>query len=79
VGEGAARRIAFLFPIHRAEKYLEPSLAATWAVLQLGQSNADTLAALNTLLNGDLPDWAYGDVLAALQVLEGRSFRYESK
>jgi hypothetical protein len=64
---------------NRAEKYLEPSLAAVWAVLQLGQSDADTLAALNTLLNGDLPDWAYGDVLAALQVLEGRSFRYESK
>ncbi|MCZ6872024.1 MAG: hypothetical protein O7G88_00620, partial [bacterium] len=55
---------------NQAEKYLEPAVAAAWAVAQLEQSDRSTLAALDTALSGDLPDWARGDLLAALHTLD---------
>lgn len=58
-----------------AEKYLEPALAAAWAVAALGQADSQTLDALHTALTGDLPDWARGDILAALHRLTGYPFQ----
>ena len=60
-----------------AEKYLEPLLAAAWAVAELGQATPDTIDALQTALTSEaLPRWAQGDLLAALHRLTGRPFRY---
>ncbi len=61
-----------------AEKYLEPVLAAAWAVARLGQNDRETLAALIARLDapGD-PDWLKGDIIGALTDLTGRRFAYD--
>jgi hypothetical protein len=59
-----------------AEKYLEPVLAAAWAVTELGQATPATLDALHIALAAELPTWARGDVLAALHRLAGHPFQY---
>jgi hypothetical protein len=63
---------------NRAEKYLEPVLAAAWAVARLGQNDRATLAALIARLDapGD-PDWLKGDIIGALSDLTGRRFGYD--
>lgn len=66
-------------PPNRAEKYIEPALAAIWAVARLGQDDHDTLAALVGRLDhpGD-PDWLNGDVVGALTDLTGRRLAYDT-
>ena len=66
-------------PPNRAEKYIEPALAAMWAVARLGQDDQDTLAALVGRLDrpGD-PDWLNGDVVGALTDLTGRRLAYDT-
>jgi hypothetical protein len=46
-------------------------LSDAWAVTELGQADTATLEALHAALVSDLPDWARGDVLAALHRLTG--------
>ena len=54
-----------------AENYLEPVLAAAWAVAERGRAIPVTLGALHTALAAALPDWARGDVLTARHHLAG--------
>lgn len=63
-------------PQNSAEKYFEPMPAAAWAVVELGQTDADTQTALMQTLSSELPDWAKGDVLQALHRLYGMPFQY---
>lgn len=67
--------IPWTSPPNRAEKYFEPAVAAAWAVAELRQADPATLAALETALEGEMPAWARGDILAALHVLTGRPWR----
>ncbi len=63
-----------------SEKYLEPSIAAAWAVSQLHQDDPATLTALRQALRGNtFPDAERGDLRAALHVLTGRPFRYPER
>lgn len=65
-------------PANPPEKYLEPAVAAAWAVLQLRQDDPMTLAALRAALHGSIPGWAQGDFLVALHALAGQPFQYLS-
>ncbi len=63
---------------NRAEKYIQPTLAAMWAVRKLGQDNDVTLAALIARLDfKDDPRWVTGDVVGALTDLTGKRFGYD--
>jgi len=63
---------------NRAEKYIEPVLAAIWAVRELGQKDEVTLAALIARLDfKDDPKWVTGDVIGALTDLTGKRFGYD--
>lgn len=67
-------------PPNSSEKYLEPSIAAAWAVSQLHQDDPATLTALRQALRGNtFPDAERGDLRAALHVLTGRPFRYPER
>jgi len=63
---------------NRAEKYMDPTPAAAWAMARLGQNDPATLAALIGRLGreGD-PDWLTGDLVGALADLTGRRFGYD--
>jgi hypothetical protein len=63
---------------NRAEKYIEPILAALWAIRELDQNDDATLAALITRLDfKDDPKWVTGDVIGALTDLTGKRFGYD--
>jgi hypothetical protein len=63
---------------NRAEKYIQPVLAAMWAVRELGQKDEATLAALIARLDfKDDPKWVTGDVVGALTDLTGKRFGYD--
>ena len=63
---------------NRAEKYFEPTPAASWAAARLGQGDRATLAALiGRLGQGGDPDWLTGDLVGALTDLTGRRFGYD--
>ena len=61
-------------PTNTAEKYFEPAIAAAWAVAEIGQRDDATIEALSTALHSELPNWAKGDIRAALYRLDGRPF-----
>jgi hypothetical protein len=65
-------------PANRAEKYFETAAGAAWAVAELGQKDAATLAALIARLDrpGD-PDWLVGDIVGALSALTGERFGHD--
>lgn len=63
---------------NRAEKYIQPLLAAIWAMRELNQKDDATLAALITRLDfKDDPKWVTGDVIGALTDLTGKRFGYD--
>ena len=63
---------------NRAEKYIEPVLAALWAMRELGQKDEATVAALITRLDfKDDPKWLTGDIVGALTDLTGKRFGYD--
>ena len=63
---------------NRAEKYIEPVLAAIWTMRELGQDDDATLAALIARLDfKDDPKWVTGDVIGALTDLTGKRFGYD--
>ena len=56
-----------------AEKYIESSVAAAWAVTQLQQNDRATLQALQAMGNqASLPPWVREDFAAALQALSSQ-------
>lgn len=63
---------------NRAEKYLEPTAAAAWAMAQLGQRDPRALAALMAGLGApEHPSWLDGDFVGALSALTGEHFGYD--
>ncbi|NKB20553.1 MAG: hypothetical protein GKS01_08645 [Alphaproteobacteria bacterium] len=65
---------------NRAEKYIVPTLAALWAVRELGQKDDKTIAALILRLDFKSdPKWLTGDVVGALTDLTGKRFGYDRK
>ena len=63
---------------NRAEKYLAPAPAATWAVTRTGQRDVSMLDALISRLGRAAdPAWLKGDVVGALSALTGRRFGYD--
>ncbi len=65
-------------PPNRPEKYFEPTPAAAWAVVELGQADPETLAALIARLGAaDHPRWLDGDLVGALTALTGERFGYD--
>lgn len=62
----------------RSEKYAAPAPAAIWAVGELGQDDASTLAKLAARLDRDGdPAWMRGDLVGALTAVTGCRFGYE--
>tara|TARA_B100000676_G_scaffold284942_1_gene313100 strand:+ start:30654 stop:32279 length:1626 start_codon:yes stop_codon:yes gene_type:complete len=61
-----------------AEKYIQPALAAIWAVRELNQKDNATIGALVDRLSfEDDPKWVTGDVIGALTDLTGKRFGYD--
>lgn len=65
-------------PPNGAEKYIEPQLAAIWAVRQLSQRDGETIAALIGRVGRKDPKWVRGDAVGALVDLTGERLGYDA-
>ncbi len=65
-------------PDNKPAKYFHPTPAAAWTMAQLGQGDAESLAALVARLDraGD-PDWLAGDIVGALTALTEQRFGHD--